>query len=585
MRRLYRRKHQQVEDVTTSAGKKFDTNFFARLERLLEVQRFVISWVFLLVLITVLTTLQTVMLNQYYLSTGSVAGGVYNEGMVGTYGNANPIYASGPVDSSLSHLLFAGLFKYNDRNVLVGDLASSFSVDESGKVYTVLLKPGLTWQDGNPLTSKDVLFTYQLIQNPDVQSPLFTSWQGIKVATQGTRTVQFTLPNALTAFPYGLTNGIVPYHILAKVPVSQLRSNSFNTTEPVGAGPFKWSGLQLSSSLDPGEATALIALKPFEKYNGGEPKLASYILHTYDTDDQLLSAYRKHSIVAAAGLHNLPADIKNDRSTHTYTFSMTAETMVFFNMSSAVLGDASVRKALVLASDRVGVLKLFNYAVTPSREPLLAGQLGYDKAYLQADYDITKANATLDAAGWVSGKDGIRLKDGKRLGFQLITEDTLNARAVSKYLQPAWRSIGIDVQLVPQQTTDFQSTIDRHDYTALLYSIAIGVDPDVFAYWDSTQSDVRSDNRLNLSEYKSTVVDTALEAGRTRQDPQVRALKYKSFLQAWQQDNPAVALYQPNSIYITRGGVSGLVEHSINTDTDRYYSANNWEIKTGHVDK
>lgn len=585
MRRMFRRRQQQVGFATTLAEERFDNDFTARLERLLDVQRFVVGWIFLLVLIAVITVLQTVGLGRFYLVTGPVSGGTYNEGMVGTYSNASPLYATGAVDTSVSRLIFAGLFKYDDSNSLIGDLASDYTVDDSGKVYTVQLKHGLTWHDGKTLTAKDVAFTYQLIQNPDVQSPLFSSWQGIGIKQQDTYTVQFTLPSALAAFPYSLTNGIVPYHILSNVPYGQLRSNSFNTTQPVGAGPFKWSALQLGSSVDPGEATALIALKPFAGYNGGESKIASYILHTYNSEEQLLSAYEKRTVVAASGLHSVPNNIRKDQATHLYTFSMTAENMVFFKTSSGVLSDAAVRKALVLATDRSQVLKLLDYSVVPAHEPLLAGQLGYDKAYRQIGYDLNSANLTLDRAGWVKNGKGERAKDGQALGFQLLTEDAPNARMVSKYLQSAWNSIGVSVQLVPQQDADFQSSVDRHDYTALLYTISIGVDPDVFVYWDSSQSDIRSSNRLNLSEYKSDAADIALEAGRTRQDPIVRTVKYKSFLQAWQQDNPALALYQPNDIYITRGAVSGLTEHPLNVDADRYYSINNWKIKTGHLDK
>ncbi len=307
--RVFRRRQKQVENATIYAGQQFDDNFIARVERLLDVKRFIFSWLLLAVLITVLTILQTVSLHQFYLSAGPVPGGVFNEGMVGTYSNANPIYATGTVDVSLSRLLFAGLFKYDDQNKLVGDLASGYTVDASGKVYTVSLKKGLTWHDGKPLNADDVVFTYQLIQNPDAQSSLFSSWQNITVNKIDNYTVQFVLPNALTAFPYSMINGIVPKHILAKIPAAQLRASSFNTTEPVGAGPFMWEALQLGSSVDPGAATALIALQPFPRYNGGEPKLASYILHTYDSQDQLLAAYRKHNVAAAAGIQNVPKDL------------------------------------------------------------------------------------------------------------------------------------------------------------------------------------------------------------------------------------------------------------------------------------
>ncbi len=136
-----------------------------------------------------------------------------------------------------------------------------------------------------------------------------------------------------------------------------------------------------------------------------------------------------------------------------------------------------------------------------------------------------------------------------------------------------------------QQATDFQGTVEGHSYAALLYGISIGPDPDVYVYWHSSQADVRSASRLNFSEYKSVVADAALESGRTRQDPIIRALKYKPFLKAWQEDAPAIGLYQPNIIYVTRGQVNGLESHVVNADADRYYSVENWTVKTGHIAK
>lgn len=585
MRRIFRRRQKQVETVTTAAGQQFDTNFFGRLEKLLDVKRFVAGWTILTILAISLTAVQTVGLSQYYLTKGPIPGGVYNEGLIGSYTNANPIYATGAVDASVSRLLFSGLFKYNDGNQLVGDLATGYTVNDTGKIYTVTLKDNVMWHDGKPLTAEDVVFTYTLIQNPDVGSPLFGSWQGIQITTVDARTVQFSLPNALASFPHGLTNGIVPKHLLAKIPPTQLRSNSFNTTEPVGSGPFRWSALQLGSSVDSGSATALIALKPFEQYSGGAPKLAGFIIHTYDTEDQLLAAYKKRSVVAAAGLTQIPDEIRQDQSTKLNTFGTSASTMVFFRVTDPLFADSNVRKALALATDKQTILAQFNYNVTPVYGPLQVGQLGYDKAYRQMGFDINAANVTLEQAGWKVGTNGIRQKNGSPLTFSLLVEDIPDSNTIAKALQASWKKAGVDVRLIAQPPADFRASVDRHDYSALLYSIGIGPDPDVFVYWDSSQADIRSQNRLNLSEYKSSAADTALEAGRTRQDPTLRAIKYQSFQKAWQQDNPAIALFQPNDIYITRGVVSGLNPHDINSDTDRYYSVHTWQINTGQVDK
>jgi peptide/nickel transport system substrate-binding protein len=213
------------------------------------------------------------------------------------------------------------------------------------------------------------------------------------------------------------------------------------------------------------------------------------------------------------------------------------------------------------------------------------GHPGYAKEFDQPPYNTTAAMTALEQAGWVKGKNGIRVKNSVPLNIIVVAEETPDNQLILSKIKEQWKAIGVDMQAALQQTTDFQSSVETHAYSALLYTISIGPDPDVYAYWSSTQADPRSSNRLNFSEYKSTVADTALEGGRTRQDPTVRALKYKPFLKAWQEDAPAIALYQPKILYISRGFVQGLDEHSINTDADRYYSVTNWAVKIGQIAK
>ena len=189
----------------------------------------------------------------------------------------------------------------------------------------------------------------------------------------------------------------------------------------------------------------------------------------------------------------------------------------------------------------------------------------------------------LDQAGWVKDKQGKRVKNSQELKVQITAEDAPDNQKTLHALKGYWDAIGVTTQAVLAPSSDFQSALETHSYSALLYGISIGADPDVFVYWDSSQSDPRSPNRLNFSEYKSAVADASLEAGRTRQDVGVRALKYKAFLKAWKEDTPALGLYQPNSIYVTRGKIAGLNEHTLNTDADRYYSITEWSIKTGHI--
>ena len=583
MRRIVRRRQKQVEAVAEAAEKSLDTNFVGRFDRIVKVRRFALGWLTLTALATICTVVQTVNLGAYYQTTQPVPGGTYNEGMVGAYSNANPIFATGAVDVAASQLLFAGLFRYDDRNQLVGELATGYQVDPTGKHYTISLRPGLTWHDGKPLTAEDVAFTYRLIQNPDVRSPLQASWQGITVRATDKLTVVFDLPNVYSAFPHSLLTGIVPKHILSGVPAAQLRSDPFNTVRPVGAGPFMWQALEVKNATDPDKIVSLVALQHFSKYASGEPLLSAFVLHAYGSKEEMVTAFHNREINAMTGLNSIPELLQDDDSVRATSFASTAAMMTFFKTTEGALSNATVRKALVQGANTDKVINNLDYVTRPVRSPLLMGQLAYDPAYAQATFNAAGAKAALEADGWVRGNDGIRTKDGQRLAFRLYAEDTdENQRTVSSLVRD-WHFLGAEVTPVLQSQTDFQTTVQFHTYDALLYGISIGPDPDVYAYWDSKQADIRSTARLNFSEYQSTVADGALEAGRTRLDPELRVVKYKPFLQAWQADAPALGLYQPRFLYITRGTVYGLSDRTLNTDADRYDSVVDWQMRTAKV--
>ncbi len=583
MRRIVRRRQKQVEAVAEAAERSFDTNVIGRFDRFLRVKRFAFGWLGLALLVTVCTVFQTLRLSAYYQTITPTSGGIYNEGLVGTYSNANPLFATGSVDIAVSRLIFAGLLKYDDHNQLVGDLASGYTVDATGKHYVVKLKPNLIWQDGQPLTAQDVVFTYHLIQNPDVGSPLLPSWQNIVITAPDKFTIHFDLPNAFSAFPYSLTTGLVPQHLLVGVPAAQLRANTFNTTQPVGAGAFKWQAIQIENNIDPDKVVDLIALQPFEDYEGGTPKLDGFVLHAYGSKAAMITAFQKRDINAMAGLDSVPGRFATSKDVTATSFPSTAAEMTFFKTSGGVLADTSVRQALVEGANTSTVLQQLGYVAKPVSEPLLIGQLGYNATYKQAGFNPAAANALLTKDGWVRGNDGIRSKEGQPLTFSLYAEDTSENRRTVAVLVRDWRGLGVRVVPALQSITDFQTTLQSHNYDALLYGISIGADPDVYAYWDSSQANVLSVLRFNFSEYKSTAADASLEAGRTRLDPQLRAVKYKPFLQAWQSDAPALGLYQPRFLYITRGPVYGLTDHSLNIDADRYDSVTNWEIHTAKV--
>jgi peptide/nickel transport system substrate-binding protein len=319
-------------------------------------------------------------------------------------------------------------------------------------------------------------------------------------------------------------------------------------------------------------------LEPFDKYHAGKPKVDRFVIHSFRTEDSLVRSFKSQEINAMVGLTGEPKGLAAG-TMRVYNMPLTAAVMTFFKTSEGVLADVNVRQALVRATDQQAVIKSLQYPSLPVRSPLLPNQIGYNAAYQQAAFDPATAKTMLTTAGWTMGKDGFRHKAGSKLGFTMVAQNNSEYATVARTLDKQWRSVGVDVDVVLEEDTDFQTTLSNHSYDALLYGISLGKDPDVLVYWDSKYADVRAENRLNFSEYKSTVADTALQAGRTRSDPALRAVKYQPFLQAWQADAPAVGLYEPRFMYITHGPVYGLTEHAINAETERFTNVQNWMIR------
>ena len=577
-RRRIRSGKNQVEDLGSQAEQGFEEHLIKRMSRLGRVRRFIAIWVALIILLLGGLFIQIRRLQSYYLTNQPAPGGIYNEGILGSFTNVNPIYATGSVDSSVSRLVFAGLFTFNDKNQLVGELAKSYTVDARGTTYTVLLKDNMLWQDGKPLTAEDVVFTYNTIQNPDTKSPLASSWQGIKVAAIDKKTVTFTLPSILSAFPYSMVNGIIPKHVLGKVAPEQMRSVLFNTNNPIGSGPFKWDAIEIVGTADE-DREQRIALKPNDNYVNGKPKLDSFVIRSFVNEVKMRNAFKKGELNGVVGLSKIPDDLLEDNSVRVYNIPLNSQVLLFLKTTTPVLSDQKVRQAISYGLNTGAVRLAADVPVLPSDSPLLANQLGYDKTLTQKTGSPEQAAKLLDEAGWKLNDKGIRVKDGKELNLTITTQSNRTYESVAKNIKEQLALIGVNVEILVLKDNELQSALAVHDYDSLLYGISLGPDPDVFAYWHSSQADLRSPSHLNFSEFKSPAADKALEAGRTRSDPATRAIKYRPFLDAWSKEAPAVALYQPRFLYVVREPLANFNPVRMNTGTDRYNEVNQWMIR------
>lgn len=581
LRRTFRRFARQARETFTYVLTQLDTNFIGRLNRFGRAKRFTLGWLLLCIVIIGTTGFQTVLIGNAYQSPQPVSGGVYREGIIGGFSTANPLYATGAVDTAVSKLVFDGLFTYDANNQLAPDLASSYETNDTGKVYTVHLKKNIFWHDGQPITADDVVFTFKTIQNPDAHSVLQSSMQGVTIAKVDTHTVTFTLQSALGSFPTSLTVGLVPKHILANVPAVSLRNHPFNTLSPVGSGPFSWQQLVLAKTGDTGGHSATISLSRFATYHDGAPQLDQFVVEVYDSADLMQRAFLRRDINAMAGLKAVPQSIEQTSGVKVYDFQTTAASMVFFNTQSEILSNTDVRRALLYGTDRRQIVHALSKTLRIVREPVLIGTFAFDPQFATSLHDEKKAVATLDAAGWkLEAGSKTRTKDGKKLIIRIYAEDTPDNQIITNELKSQWQEVGVELIPTLLPSIYLQTNISTRSYDALLYSISIGTDPDVYAYWHSSQATATG---MNFSNYKSSVADKALEAGRTRQDPAQRALKYKPFLKAWSEDVPAISLFRPRMYYVSRGEVYGLKQTTLNTDIDRYNTVSQWQIVTKMV--
>jgi peptide/nickel transport system substrate-binding protein len=577
-RRLVRVRKKQLSSIADSTNKQIDRHIFKKFESFSEVARFGIAWVLLVVLLVGGVLYQVSKLRPYYIHTVPVAGGVYTEGLVGTLTNPNPLFANTSTDLAVSKLIFSSLLSYDQYGELQNDLAESVQVDERGLVYTVVLKKGVKWHDGVELTSTDILYTYNTIKNPDTKSPYNSSWQGVSISASDPYTALFTLSSPVNSFLQSLTIGIVPEHILGKTPPAGLRSAEFNQNL-VGTGPFKDMRVSRIDNIESIAKEQRIELVKSESYFKGEVQLDSVVVYTFSSDEKLSESIESRRVDAGV-FSEYPAEILARMEGLTLeNIPLLSGVYVFYNTTSSKLSDQRLRQALHKAIDTKKLLSLLQYPTIEVDSPLLKRQTDfYDSAYSQFTYDLPTAKAELDALGWILGDDGVRYKDGNKLELTLTTIENGDLSLVAIQMAEDFRAeLGVQLNIVLKSQRDIQQATLTHDYEMFLYGINIGADPDVYAYWHSSQA---STDKFNLSLYKSTEADKALEAGRTRTDAQLRQAKYKPFYEAWRKDVPATGLYQPAVFYVRAQPVYDASIQYLNSVSDRFSSIYTWKIST-----
>lgn len=575
---------RKVDKANRHAFKHVQQWLVVRRDNLLAVRKNVVIWLAVMMLLIATSIVQTVIYANDNIAKVPVSGGTYAEGVVDKITTVNPVLASTDSEKALASMVYRGLLTYDESNNLKGDLAKSWSVDSDGRTWTVELNPGLHWSDGQKLTADDVLFTLDLIKNKNSNSPLYSSYETVDARKVNDHTIKFVMPNIYMSFPVALTFGVLPKHILKDKSVTEINSISSQMPERiVGSGSFVVGSIENKSS-----SQSTWSFVPNKNYDGSAPRLDRVTVRTYGNQSAM-----------AAGLQHGEVNVLTDVSLgslnglskgRTINYATTADGIyALFNTDGELTGNQEMRNALRLAIDLSGLRKEVVKGVRTISEPraletpLAAGVYKETDRMKQPNNDTKTANEILDKLGWVKHTGAkYRAKDGKILTINIATLKGTNYERVANIVAERWRNIGVDAKVqIADPATAQQEVLSPRNYDVLIYQLHLGADPDEYAYWSSTQTGATG---LNFSNYSSKRAEVLLSNGRTATDSHARKMRYLAFAKQWQQDNPAIALYQPSIYFVADDNVRALPRGASLVDAShRYRGVENWTVRMGSV--
>jgi peptide/nickel transport system substrate-binding protein len=380
-------------------------------------------------------------------------GGTLIEANIADIQTVMPFLVEEQASSIIAGLIFEPLV---GGNVETGQpaptaLADSWEIAPDGRTYTFFLNQNALWHDGVPVTSADVVFSFDALADPETGSVYtgnFTnsieSWRAID-----DHTVEVIAREPLITVLYDLFAAyIVPMHIWESVPRAEWRNDPGATgtdvSRVVGSGPFRFQEWLQGQS---------VMLVRNDEYYGKVPFIDAYMLSVWPDQTNAVNALLAGDIDA---LELEPADVATVEGAPGMVIA-TIDTRDFtyyeFNLDPEVTTlwqDQRVRQAMMYALDRdsmVDNIRLGFGTVAQGTQPVISYAYAPDEISTTYSYDPDRARELLAEAGWTdSDGDGTVDKDGTALSFEfLYPGGSPTWDQVAAYLQDTWRAIGVDM--------------------------------------------------------------------------------------------------------------------------------------------
>jgi peptide/nickel transport system substrate-binding protein len=438
-------------------------------------------------------------------------------------------------------VIFTGMITFNENLEPVPDLAKSWSVSKDGKVWTFKLRQDVKWHDGVPFTADDVVFTFNSILNPKVNSVRRSDYiidgQPIVFKALDKYTVQATLPKPFAPFLTHAAMSVIPQHLLAG---KDINTANFNR-KPIGTGPFIFKEWQTGDH---------VTVVRNDNYYLGKPKLKEILYKIIPDENSALVALEAGEIDEAG----IPAKdytrMKSVKGIKVYESDVLLYTYLGFNLANPKFKDKRVRQALAYATDKDQLVNLILRGLgSPAYAPSAPISWAYSDQVSKYQYDPEKAKRLLKEAGV------------KELEFTvLVNQGNKEREKAAVILQQQYQKVGVKVNVRVMEWSAILKVVnankDPKDFEAVIMGWSLGLDPDCYSIWHSSQYP----QGFNFIKYKNAEVDKLIEAGRTTIDKGQRKQVYAKLWKVIADDQPYIFLWYPKAVSGVRDSIGGLAK-------------------------
>lgn len=474
----------------------------------------------------------------------------------------NPHLLHIEVDEGIHYAIFDPLFDCDEKGefypLLVTEVPTiaNGGISEDGLVWKLKLRDDVKWHDGTPFTAEDVKFTLELLKDPQFQSWRRTGHELVEEITVVSPTeITWKMKQLFAPYPAILASTfIVPKHAFEGHDPNDAPFNQ----APIGTGAFKFKNRVAGDHIE---------LEANPDYTGDGPYLERVIVK-YIPDMTVMYTQLKTGDIDVLGLQWITADNYAEAQT---LADRNIEVMgaPFFeglslNLQRPQFQDVKVREALYLALDKQTIIDVLYYGVPTATETFMPRESYYYNANLPAhSYDLEKAAALLEEAGWTLASDGVRAKDGVRLSFTCSTTAGNHLREqTQQFIQQSYKEIGVEMlisNLPPAVMWGDHWMLSQFDMALAGLAMLAGPDPDCSDYLRSSAAAALGGNGQNTWVYQSAEVDELLAKGASLIAPEERKPVYERLQEVVRQDLPFLPIYQYANIRGSKASVQGLV--------------------------